>query len=845
MSLCLIIGMMPMTVGTAFAGGAERTHTHCICGKTAAAAGSSSIGDHTAHTDITFTAWTDTLAAAQNGTGNTAANSLPSVEGNYYLTSNVTLSSVWWCTGNITICLNGKDIECPAVGVKDSISERGKGGFILTDCSPEQGAIKFTKYEGIVISNNGGFCMYGGEIKYATQATGSTGFAVGVYMDAHSKFNMYGGKITEFPDIKNISYYEGVSVSEGSQFNMYGGEISVGDKATAVVTKGYFNMYGGEIKNNRGTAEKYKAGGVYVDEGENAKFAMSGGEIKNNSGTVTGGVYSEGSVTISGNAKIQDNSSNNITSNLYIPSKKTVEFTDIGDGAKIGITTERKPSATTSILFGSGTVRNFENKIISDSSKYIVVNGNTLKVKVEKVAPTLTTIPTAAATYGQKLSELTLTNPRGNTEGTWQWMDSTQSVGEVSDTSKTFKARFVPYNTDAYTTVENKDISVMVYPKILTNDMIKIDGTQLTYTGSALNAKFNVYDGETQLEKGTDYKIVSGGNATNVEATTLTIEGLVNYARTATATWSLQKAEASVDDFNITAPEKVKYGVAVNVVTPTVKNGIVGMGSVDKVYYVGTGDTTYTKSETAPTEVGTYAVTFDVAEGENYTAASGLEIGALTIEEVTGTAGGGAGGGAIFVPNVEKPEITVDETQGEVELSSDGTTATVKPKDGYEIDSVTVNGKDQGTADKITGLKTGDTVIVTFKKKDAGSDSTGEIADIQAQLSKIQLVARSAKTSKKNTRITIKTDEETQSFIKALNSSGYDVKYKYYRSTKKSARYVAKLTKSGKSYINTSGKRGSMYYYKARLQVYDANGRLIAQTALKQCKYANRQWSKQ
>ena len=48
------------------------------------------------------------------------------------------------------------------------------------------------------------------------------------------------------------------------------------------------------------------------------------------------------------------------------------------------------------------------------------------------------------------------------------------------------------------------------------------------------------------------------------------------------------------------------------------------------------------------------------------------------------------------------------------------------------------------------------------------------------------------------------------------------------------------LTKTTKTYINTAGKSGTRYYYKARVMVYDAEGTLVAKTALKQCKYAAR-----
>ena len=46
--------------------------------------------------------------------------------------------------------------------------------------------------------------------------------------------------------------------------------------------------------------------------------------------------------------------------------------------------------------------------------------------------------------------------------------------------------------------------------------------------------------------------------------------------------------------------------------------------------------------------------------------------------------------------------------------------------------------------------------------------------------------------------------------------------------------------KAGKTYTNTTGKKGTRYYYKARVQVYDSEGTLVAKSSLKQCKYASR-----
>ncbi len=116
--------------------------------------------------------------------------------------------------------------------------------------------------------------------------------------------------------------------------------------------------------------------------------------------------------------------------------------------------------------------------------------------------------------------------------------------------------------------------------------------------------------------------------------------------------------------------------------------------------------------------------------------------------------------------------------------------------------------------------------------------------DVKALTAKLTPVARSAKTAKKNVKVTTSLDKQDKAIIQELKDAGYTVKYRFYRSTKKAAGYKAAVTKKTSTYINTSGKKGTKYYYKVQVRVYDANGKLAAKTALKQCKYAARVWSK-
>ncbi len=65
---------------------------------------------------------------------------------------------------------------------------------------------------------------------------------------------------------------------------------------------------------------------------------------------------------------------------------------------------------------------------------------------------------------------------------------------------------------------------------------------------------------------------------------------------------------------------------------------------------------------------------------------------------------------------VQKPEITAD-IGAKVELSSLGTTAAITVEEGYELVDVTLNGVSLGKVTTVTGLKTGDKLVITTQKK--------------------------------------------------------------------------------------------------------------------------------
>ena len=98
------------------------------------------------------------------------------------------------------------------------------------------------------------------------------------------------------------------------------------------------------------------------------------------------------------------------------------------------------------------------------------------------------------------------------------------------------------------------------------------------------------------------------------------------------------------------------------------------------------------------------------------------------------------------------------------------------------------------------------------------------------------------KTSKKSVKVTV-TAKNNKTLISDIKTMGYTVKYQFYRSTKKTFGYKLLKTKTTSSFTNTKGTKGTKYYYKARVLVYDGKT-LIAKSELKQASCGVRTWTK-
>ena len=146
----------------------------------------------------------------------------------------------------------------------------------------------------------------------------------------------------------------------------------------------------------------------------------------------------------------------------------------------------------------------------------------------------------------------------------------------------------------------------------------------------------------------------------------------------------------------------------------------------------------------------------------------------------------------------------------------------------------------------ISASAVGQTVTVVIEKEaeQPSDDGAEKIAKVKKVIKDMKLTARSGKTAKKDVKAVLKSDAKTKAQISELKELGFTVKYRLYRSTMKTASYKSTVTKKTATYTNTSGKKGTKYFYKVQVRVYDKNGKLVAKTALKQCKYASRIWKK-
>lgn len=180
-----------------------------------------------------------------------------------------------------------------------------------------------------------------------------------------------------------------VLVQGGATFTMDGGNISKGkatyDGGNVFVWGGTFNMNGGVIMDGvLGENARY---GTNVAFSGATTFNMNGGIITGGSTTKSGalgGVYADAgtAVTLSGNAKICDNTVAGAASNLYLKgSILTIGKGGLDASAKIGFNV---PDGSGKFTTGDNVTAAQKARFIHDGGKGIVFAGNGTPLYLEK-----------------------------------------------------------------------------------------------------------------------------------------------------------------------------------------------------------------------------------------------------------------------------------------------------------------------------------------------------------------------------------------------------------------------------------------------------------------------------
>lgn len=114
-------------------------------------------------------------------------------------------------------------------------------------------------------------------------------------------------------------------------------------------------------------------------------------------------------------------------------------------------------------------------------------------------------------------------------------------------------------------------------------------------------------------------------------------------------------------------------------------------------------------------------------------------------------------------------------------------------------------------------------------------------AQAKALMNAAKFKTTTTRTSKKPVKVQIAA-KGSKTLISDIKSMGYTLRYQFYRSKKKTSGYKLLGTRATYTFTNTRGMKGTRYYYKVRVLVYD-DKKLIAKSALGQCSYGARIWN--
>lgn len=369
-----------------------------------------------------------------------------------------------------------------------------------------------------------------------------------------------GGKITHSNGYRG----SGAFVAGGSTFNMYGGSITGNTARTGagvrMYNNGTFNMYGGNITGNEAKNFTSNSENVGIGGGvcmeKNSTFNMYAGTISNNTGEYGGGVYSYDAIK----EKTVTTPTIEVTTPVTYNGTAQKPTVVVKDGANVILASEYSVSYENNTNAGAATVT-----ITDVAGGNYNVSGSTT-FTIEKADYTNTVTKTVNLIKGRSTAQ----------EGTLMAADF-------------FTEEAVPEGA-VISNVEDTFDEDVVKHLAFYQDARKISYTSAENITSAIDQTCTVTISSANYQ---DIKATLTFHPTDKE--TVTISGLTYTGKTYDG-----KAMEPAGTLQVSG-DKVPV-------------------SELEVTYAGTGSTSYNNSKVAPTDAGTYKVTYKVPDSnENYT----------------------------------------------------------------------------------------------------------------------------------------------------------------------------------------------------------------------------------
>ena len=409
--------------------------------------------------------------------------------------------------------------------------------------------------------------LTGGEVTYNGTTVTSTGGILGIGTDA---------------DVAVRLCLNGKTLSTLTPY----GVIDVGEKGALTLSDCVGN---GQITSDSKAENGVQISGSLSGNDENPPvFTMYGGKITGTQcgvfvmsgifnmygGTITGNTkgvdapYNTSKMTVGGTVKITDNFLNNV----YLGGTIITIDASLTDNAEIGVTTGRTPTAETSVRIATG---------VSDSLNYTEI------FKPDAIIG-------KGCVVVKNGTDLYLSAHKHN----WTYTKSADG--------KTLTASCAAGNCDGGSVT----IKAPVEAELIYDGNKKAATLEGTFTNGESNPQISYKDKDnTPL------------NIAPVNAGSYTAS-ITMGSETASVTYEIKKATPDAGNFTFAALSDFIYDGNAKTVTVKEKDGMGGMGGIT---------VKYNGSTQAPTNAGSYEVTFDVADGMNYNAGTDFKVGTLNI----------------------------------------------------------------------------------------------------------------------------------------------------------------------------------------------------------------------